>query len=56
MLFNLSKNYRGEAGADNNFILNHCVGSFPHNEELDIPLVYADYYYLEALLRYKKMG
>lgn len=55
MLFNLSKNYRGEAGNNNNFILKHCVGSFPHNEEMDVPLIYADYYFLEALMRYKNL-
>jgi chondroitin AC lyase len=50
---NLSKKYRAEPGNNNNFILKHCVGSFPHNEEIDVPLVYADYYFMEALLRYK---
>ncbi len=53
MLMSLSKSYRGQAGNNNHFILKHCVGSYPHNEEIDVPLVYADYYYLEALLRYK---
>ena len=28
------------------FILMHSVGSFPHNSEVDTPLIYADYYYL----------
>ncbi len=43
--------------ADNNrfFILNHSVGSIPHTVEIDVPLVYADYYYLEALIRQKKL-
>ena len=36
-----------------NFILKHSVGSFPHGNEIDVPLIYADYYYLEALTRYK---
>jgi chondroitin AC lyase len=54
MLFNLSKNYTAENGTNNNFVIKHCVGSFPHNEEIDVPLVYADYYYLEALMRYNK--
>ncbi|MDO9633943.1 MAG: glycoside hydrolase family 88 protein [Paludibacter sp.] len=54
MIENLSEKYRGEVGNNNNFIIKHCVGSFPHNEEMDVPLVYADYYFLEALLRYKK--
>jgi rhamnogalacturonyl hydrolase YesR len=37
------------------FILNHCVGSIPHGAEVDKPLVYADYYFLEALLRYSRL-
>ena len=28
------------------------VGSIPHNSEINVPLVYADYYFLEALQRY----
>ena len=31
----------------------HSVGSRPANSEVDVPLVYADYYYLEALYRHK---
>ena len=34
-----------------NFILMHSVGSIPHGAEVDRPLVYADYYFLEALKR-----
>jgi chondroitin AC lyase len=44
--------YMGVPG-DKYFILNHCVGSIPHGVEIDVPLVYADYYLLEAELRYK---
>jgi chondroitin AC lyase len=44
--------YRAKEGANANFILMHCVGSIPHNSEIDVPLVYADYYYVEALRRY----
>jgi len=32
-------------------ILQHAVGSRPHNSEVDVGLVYADYYFVEALLR-----
>jgi chondroitin AC lyase len=53
ILINLSKNYTAEIGTNNNFVVKNCVGSFPHNEEIDVPLVYADYYFLEALLQYK---
>lgn len=48
--------YLAKAGTNCNFILMHSVGSIPHNTEIDVPLVYADYYYLEALTRYKKMA
>ena len=43
--------YRAELGTNGNFLLMHCVGSIPHNGEIDVPLNYADYYFLEALKR-----
>jgi len=56
LMVSLSSNaYNSNVGENNNFILKHSVGSIPHNNEIDVPLNYADYYYLEALLRYKKM-
>ena len=33
----------------------HSVGSIPHNSEIDVPLNYADYYFLEALKRKKEL-
>ena len=47
--------YLAEPGTNCNFILMHSVGSIPHGEEIDVSLIYADYYYLEALMRYKNM-
>jgi len=47
--------YRATLGTNANFILMHCVGSIPHKSEIDKPLVYADYYFLEAMTRYKKL-
>ncbi|RYC70206.1 MULTISPECIES: glycoside hydrolase family 88 protein [Spirosoma] len=44
--------YRAKVGENNHFILKHSVGHKPGKSEIDVPLVYADYYYLEALLRY----
>lgn len=56
MLYTLSSPaYRADLGTNANFILKHSVGSIPHKSEIDAPLVYADYYYLEALLRYRAM-
>jgi rhamnogalacturonyl hydrolase YesR len=33
------------------FLLRHSVGSIPGDFEVDVPIIYADYYYVEALLR-----
>jgi unsaturated chondroitin disaccharide hydrolase len=50
-----SPNYLALEGKNKYFILNHSVGSIPHGVEIDVPLVYADYYFLEALLRHSKL-
>ena len=46
-----SSEYLAAVGTNNNFILKHSVGSIPHGAEIDVPLNYADYYFLEALAR-----
>lgn len=43
--------YLAEIGSNNFFLLKHSVGSIPLGVEIDVPLVYADYYFLEALAR-----
>lgn len=48
-----SADYLAEPGSNENFILKHSVGNLPGGSEVDVPLSYADYYYLEALVRYK---
>ncbi|RIV19465.1 glucuronyl hydrolase [Fibrisoma montanum] len=47
--------YKANLGENNNFILKHSVGHKPGKSEVDVPLVYADYYFLEALLRYEAL-
>lgn len=51
---NLTKSYRSPIGENYGFLLLHSTGSKPANSEVDVPLNYADYYYLEALLRGRK--
>jgi alpha-L-fucosidase len=51
----LTNHYRSPLGENKGFLLLHSTGSKPANSEVDVPLVYADYYYLEALLRMKKL-
>jgi rhamnogalacturonyl hydrolase YesR len=48
-----SPEYFAEKGSNGYFILKHSTGHLPGNSEVDVPLTYADYYYVEALLRYK---
>lgn len=43
--------YRAEPGTNGGFILMHSVGSIPHGSGIDVPLNYADYYFLESLIR-----
>lgn len=50
-----SEAYTAKLKENNNFILKHSVGHKPGNSEVNTPIVYADYYYLEALLRYNKL-
>lgn len=49
-----SDKYR--AGEANNSLLLHSTGHWPAGSEIDASIIYADYYYMEALLRLKKLG
>ena len=44
--------YLAKVGENQGFILMHSTGSLPNGSEIDTPLNYADYYYLEALKRF----
>ena len=48
-----SPKYLAENGTNGGFILKHGVGALPYNSEVDVPLTYGDYYFIEALNRYK---
>lgn len=47
--------YRNEIGRNGGFILMHASGGVPGNAEVDVPLSYADYYYIEAMMRYRAL-
>jgi hypothetical protein len=49
-----SPSYRATPNSNGYFLLMHSVGNLPQKYEIDVPLNYADYYYLEALLRVLK--
>lgn len=50
-----SAEYRAKLGENGNFILMHSTGSKPEKSEVNVPLSYADYYYIEAMVRYRKL-
>jgi len=56
ILYNISENYRNQLNANGDFLLLHSTGHKPAKSEIDVPINYADYYYLEALLRSQRMG
>ena len=43
------------SGDANQALLLHSTGHHPKNSEIDVPIIYADYYYMEALIRLRKM-
>lgn len=49
-----SDKYR--AGETNHSLLLHSTGHWPNKSEIDASIIYADYYYMEALLRLKKIN
>jgi len=38
-----------------NFVLKHSVGNMPGKIEVDVPMIYGDYYFLEALMKHKNL-
>ncbi len=54
ILISLSTKYTSAPGANYGFILEHSTGHRPAKSEIDVPINYADYYYLEALLRRRR--
>jgi len=51
ILANLIAHYRAKPNADEGFLLLHSTGHHPANSEIDVPISYADYYFLQALLQ-----
>jgi rhamnogalacturonyl hydrolase YesR len=45
--------YKADLNTNGGFILKHSVGHFPAGTEVDVPLTYADYYFVEAMQRYE---
>lgn len=56
ILRSLSNNtYKATSGINGGFLLKHSVGHMPQQTEIDTPLTYADYYFVEAMKRYRAL-
>ena len=55
IMHSLGTTYASRPGENQGFILGHSVGAKPMDSEVDVPLNYADYYYLEARVRRMEM-
>lgn len=53
ILANLMEHYTVAKDAQHPFLLAHSTGNMPKADEVDVPIAYADYYFIEALLRQK---
>ena len=54
ILRSLTTHYQPDPESAQGFLLLHSTGNYPANDEIDVPIIYADYYYLEALIRRSK--
>jgi len=52
----LTTSYTAKPGESQGFILLHSTGHKPAKSEIDVPISYADYYYLEALIRQDRLA
>jgi len=50
-----SAHYLAQKGENDYFVLKHATGNLLAGSEIDGTLIYADYYFTEALLRYVKL-
>ncbi|HVU57689.1 MAG TPA: polysaccharide lyase family 8 super-sandwich domain-containing protein [Puia sp.] len=51
----LSPAYSAIAGEGGGFLLKHGVGNHPKNSDIDVSIIYADYYFIEAMLRWQRL-
>ncbi len=50
----LSPAYSAAGEDEGGFLLKHGVGNHPKNSDIDVSIIYADYYFIEAMLRWQQ--
>ncbi len=55
ILENIAKSYRNPLYTKSGFLLDHSTGNLPGNSEIDVPIIYTDFYFIQALLRKSKL-
>lgn len=50
-----SDEFLAPLGENEGFLLKHSTGHKPKNSEVDVPIVYADYYFLESIIKKQNM-
>lgn len=51
-----STDFKAAGGTNGGFLLKHSVGNIPGKSEVDVPLTYADYYFVEAMIRFRELA
>ncbi len=51
----ITKKFRSKAGKNHGFLTFASTGNYPTGKEIDTPIIYADYYFLEALVRKERI-
>lgn len=55
IIYSLEKDYQSKLGENRGFLLKQSTGFLPWGVEINVPLNYADYYFMEALTRQKNI-
>lgn len=50
-----SPQYFAEPHEAGGFLIKHGTGNHPRTSDIDVPLIYGDYYFVEALMRYRAL-
>lgn len=56
IMTSISEKYRSKLYDMHGFLTTSSTGHLPHNSEINVPIIYADYYFVEALVRKERLA